>query len=313
MTARMTASGTTAIGDAGRGRRRATSLWIAASLGLGQLDVGHRQPARGVAGRRNWARRPGGGGRAGSGRGSSRVRTPARGWGGTVGWDRALGRDDSSAPGRRPAAAAGPRTSQDRYAAGHVERARGTPHPDRRAAQHRLGADRRGDARHECRRAGSRADRGRRRRRPDHGPARPAGGRQRRRSPRPRACRLVVSTGGLGPTPGRPDPRGDRRGCGETPVVDPDLEALAARPVGPPRHPVPRAQPQAGMADPVRRGAAQPERHGARLVRRRRPDGRVASPCPVRRARCGRCGPTRRCRAFAARGLGADVAGGRTG
>ena len=87
---------------------------------------------------------------------------------------------------------------------------------------------------------------------------------------------LVVSTGGLGPDPRRPDARGDRRGDRRDAAHRPGSRGLAARAVGPARHALPRAEPQAGLADPVGRRPAEPERDRAGLVRRTagRPRGR---------------------------------------
>ena len=83
---------------------------------------------------------------------------------------------------------------------------------------------------------------------------------------------------------------------------------MAARAVAAARHALPRAQPQAGVADPVGGRAAQSERHRARLVRRARRTGGSSSRCPDRRARCGRCGPTRPCRGSRRSASGAPVA-----
>ena len=94
---------------------------------------------------------------------------------------------------------------------------------------------------------------------------------------------LVVSTGGLGPTPDDLTREAIAAVCGETPAVDPDLEAWlrqlwARRGIA-----VPGAQPQAGLADPVGVVARQPERHRTRLVRNpprwpgRRRDARAAA------------------------------------
>ena len=106
-----------------------------------------------------------------------------------------------------------------------------------------------------------------------------------------------------GPDAGRPDPRGDRPVTGETPTVDPELEAWLRELWSTPEPALPRDQSQAGLADPQRSCPGQPERHGSRLVGRaaRRPGGRPAAraaardapdvdrpgPAPARRARPG--------------------------
>ena len=119
---------------------------------------------------------------------------------------------------------------------------------------------------------------------------------------------LVVSTGGLGPTPDDLTREAIAAACGETPAVDAGPRGLAARPVDPARDAVPRAQPQAGLADPVGRRRC-PTRTGRR--RAGSSTGRTAgssSPCPDRRARCARCGRTTSCHASSGSGLGAEVA-----
>ena len=77
---------------------------------------------------------------------------------------------------------------------------------------------------------------------------------------------LVVSTGGLGPTPDDLT----REAIARRPRRDPDRRSgpgpLAAPPVVASRTALPGAQPQAGLADPARHGARQPERHGPGLV-----------------------------------------------
>ncbi len=90
---------------------------------------------------------------------------------------------------------------------------------------------------------------------------------------------LVVSTGGLGPDARRPDPRGHRRRVRRDAGRRPGARGVAARALAAARAAVPGAQPQAGLAHPVGRGAAEPERHRARLVRatRRRTGGRRAA------------------------------------
>ena len=110
---------------------------------------------------------------------------------------------------------------------------------------------------------------------------------------------LVVSTGGLGPTPDDLTREAIAAACGETVAVDPEHRGVAARALAAARDGVPGAEPQAGVADPVVRATGQPERHRAGLVRvatGRPGHRRAARPA---QARCGRCGPTRSCRGSA--------------
>ena len=150
------------------------------------------------------------------------------------------------------------------------------PDPDRGAAQHRQRTDRRRDARYQRRRAGSLVDRAGRPGDPDHRPAR-------RSRPGDRGVRDRAGAGRPGrlhrrawPHPGRPDARGDRGGDRRDATHGRRSRGVAARAVGPARHALPRAEPQAGLADPVGRRPAEPERDRAGLVRRTagRPRGR---------------------------------------
>ena len=188
------------------------------------------------------------------------------------------------------------------------------PTADRRAAEHRQRADRRRDARHQRRRTGPLPDRdGRPGRPPDGAPRRPRPG-HRGVPGRPRPVRPRRLDRRAGPDPGRPDPRGDRRRRAARHRRRPGPRGLAARAVGPARHALPGAQPQAGVADPVRRSPAQPERDGAGLVRRPAGWSGHRGPARARRARCARCGRTTSCRASRRRprrrGRGADLPAG---
>ncbi len=92
---------------------------------------------------------------------------------------------------------------------------------------------------------------------------------------------LVVSTGGLGPTPDDLTREAIAAALGETPEVDPELEAWLHELLDAPRPGVSDDEPQAGMAHPVGRGNSQSQRHRARLVGRddeRRRHRRAARP-----------------------------------
>ena len=182
-------------------------------LGLGQVDVGHGQPhtrlagrpdlreqarwlgnVRGATGRPGWC--SGSGGRASGADGVGRM-IAATGDGQTRG---------RPPPPRRTVTLTACRPVPDRPA----------PDPDGRAAEHRVGADGRRDARHERRRDRPLPDRGRGHGRPDHGPARPSRGRHAR--PSPPASRAATSWSAPAasdrrPTtsPARPSPRSAAR------------------------------------------------------------------------------------------------------
>ena len=115
---------------------------------------------------------------------------------------------------------------------------------------------------------------------------------------------LVVTTGGLGPTPDdltreavaeavRRD-AGRRRGDAR----------VAARAVGAPPPAVPGDQPQAGLGAPVGRDAARTRTAPRPAGGSTGPTAGSSSRCPGRRARCGRCGRTRSVPRLAARGVG---------
>ena len=210
-------------------------------------------------------------------------------------------RDDSSA--------SWPSSHARRRYAGRDVRRPTAPPPHRRAAEHRHGADRRRDPRHERGRAGPGADRAGVRVGAAHRAAGRSGGRDRgvpaRPSPGPTSS---ISTGGLGPTPDDLTREAIAAACGETVGRRSGDRGVAARALATARHAVPGAEPQAGLADPVVRGAPQPERHGARLVRDA--PGRPGHRGPARSAARDAPDVDRRgrCRACAARGLGAEVA-----
>ena len=119
---------------------------------------------------------------------------------------------------------------------------------------------------------------------------------------------LVVSTGGLGPTPDDLTREAIAAATGETPRDGRRSRGVAARAVGPARHALPGAEPEAGLADPVGRRPAEPERDRAGLVRRTA--GRPGRRRPARPA--ARDAPDverpRRCRACRSGGLGPEVA-----
>ena len=170
---------------------------------------------------------------------------------------------------QRPfSAPAVPFVTAARYAGARARVPSPTASPaDRRDPQHRQRADRGRDARHERRRACTVPDRVGR---PGRSTDRAARCAQCGQRGRPTGARL-------GPTwssrpagsgrPRRPDPRGDRRRLRRDPVRGSRTRGLAARAVASARPALSRAQPQAGLADPVRGHPGQPERDGARLVR----------------------------------------------
>jgi molybdenum cofactor synthesis domain-containing protein len=79
---------------------------------------------------------------------------------------------------------------------------------------------------------------------------------------------LVVSTGGLGPTPDDLTREAIAAVTGEEPAVDADLEAWLRGPVVATRDRHAGDEPQAGLADPIGGGAAERQRDGAGLVGR---------------------------------------------
>ena len=165
---------------------------------------------------------------------------------------------------------------------GHGRRPDAPRDPPGGAARDRHGAHRRRDAGHEQRRAGAVARRPRRHGAPGREPARRPGGRRGGAAGRARARRPGGHDRRPGPDTRRPHPRVRRRAVrrgGRRRRAD---AGLAARPVGAAPAAVPRGQHEAGLADPVRDDAAQPERHGARVVGR--PSGRRADRDPARPA-----------------------------
>ncbi len=213
-----------------------------------------------------------------------------------------------AAPGRRPATARPRKPRRTVTLRTMSEPALVPTHPDRGAAQHRLGADRRGDPRHQRRGAGSLPDRRGRGRRPDHGPARPA----RDGRGRVRHCvgtrRSRRQHGRPRPDTRRPDPRGDRRRSGARPRswtrtwsagcatcghagTSRFRRPTSSRPGG-----SPQASPCPTRTARLRAGSCRGPTAGSR------------SPCPAHRARCGRCGPTMPSPACGPAASGADVA-----
>ena len=94
---------------------------------------------------------------------------------------------------------------------------------------------------------------------------------------------LVVSTGGLGPTPDDLTREAIAAAVGEAPVPDPDIEAWLRGLFERRGNPLPSRQPEASVADPLRHFDPQWQRHGTRLVGRstgRRSDRRAAGTSP---------------------------------
>ena len=168
--------------------------------------------------------------------------------------------------------------------------------PDGRAPGRRRRADRRRHPRHEQRRARPEPDRGRAWRSPGSTSCPIAW----RSSPGPSGRRSGGPTWSCRPAAWDPTPDDLTREAialvvGETPVVDPDLEAWLREPVGPARPAVPGDQPQAGLADSERVGRwpirTAPRPAGGSIGRT---DG-WWSCCPARPARCARCGSSTSC------------------
>ena len=139
-TARMRAQTTTAKAIADEGGDLLDLAADGRGLGLGEVDVRHDEPYPGVARRADRARA----GRRGWGWGRAVVQggAPARGSGGRE-RDRVRPDDSSARMAATDPDASG--TSRDRYAAGMSTDAIHAPAPDRRAPEHRLGADGRRD------------------------------------------------------------------------------------------------------------------------------------------------------------------------
>ncbi len=93
---------------------------------------------------------------------------------------------------------------------------------------------------------------------------------------------LVDLDGRPRPHPRRPDARGDRGRVRRDAGYRPRARDVAAPAVAAARDAVPRGQPQTGVAHPVGRGPAEPERHRTRLVRP--PAGRSPDRRPARTA-----------------------------
>ena len=172
-----------------------------------------------------------------------------------------------------------------RYAAADG-RARAPTPADGRAVEHRHGDHRRRHARHERRRACPLAHR-------EGRLGAPVVGRPRRAADGHVGVRGSAGAGrsrrldrGSWADARRPDARGDRRGLWRATGCRSRPRGMAAAAVGATRDRIPRAQPQASVADPLVDGARQPERHRARLVRQppRRPADRRAARTPARDA-----------------------------
>ncbi len=90
---------------------------------------------------------------------------------------------------------------------------------------------------------------------------------------------LVVTTGGLGPTPDDLTRESIAAVCGEEPSGRPGAGALGPPPLRAARRPLPRDEHQAGLADPLIRGDPQRPGHGAGLVGG--PSGRASDRGPA--------------------------------
>ena len=91
---------------------------------------------------------------------------------------------------------------------------------------------------------------------------------------------LVVTTGGLGPTPDDLTREAVAEACGETPVVDEATLAWLRGLLGAPPPAVPRDEPQAGLGAPVRRRCSPNPNGTAPGWWVDRPDGRVIVTLP---------------------------------
>ena len=106
---------------------------------------------------------------------------------------------------------------------------------------------------------------------------------------------LVVSTGGLGPTPDDLTREAIAAVLGQTPTVDPELEAWLRELWRRRGMVMPDMNLKQAWLIPSGDGDPEPERNGARLVDRRAGRPRDRRPPRARRARCGRCGATGFC------------------